>query len=74
MTTSAETLEQLASRLRQQAVEMAALRAAVDLQFKRIAAMQAELDVLPRANRPRQTLRGLLSKPASHNGNHRSCD
>ena len=72
MTKSAATLEQLASRLRDQAVEMATLRAAIDVQFKRIAAMQAELDVLPYVRGRRQPLRGLLPKPASHNGNHRS--
>jgi len=71
MTKSAATLEQLASRLRDQAVEMATLRAAIDVQFKRIAAMQAELDVLPHVRSRRQTLLGLLPKPASHNGNHR---
>jgi hypothetical protein len=63
MTKSAATLEQLASRLRDQAVEMATLRAAIDVQFKRIAAMQAELDVLPYVRKRRQTLLGLLPKP-----------
>ena len=72
MTKSAVTLEELASRFREQALEMATLRAALDIQFKRIADMQAELDVLPQARKRRELLRGLLSKPASHNGNHRS--
>jgi uncharacterized coiled-coil protein SlyX len=45
MTKSAVTLEELASRLREQALEMATLRAAVDVQFKRIADMQTELDL-----------------------------
>jgi hypothetical protein len=72
MTTSAATLDQLASRLRQQAVEMATLRAAVDVQFKRIAAMQAGLDVLRFARTRRHALRGFWSKPASRDGNQRS--
>ena len=48
--------------------QLADLRAALDVQFKRIAQMQAELDALPQARRRRKTLRGLLTD-ASHNGN-----
>jgi septal ring factor EnvC (AmiA/AmiB activator) len=48
--------------------QLASLRAALDVQFKRIAQMQAELDVLPQARQRRNTLRELLTS-ASHNGN-----
>jgi hypothetical protein len=68
MTKSVAMLEELVSRLREQALEMASLRAALDIQFRRIADMQAELDLLPHARRRRQTLRALLAQPPSHNG------
>jgi hypothetical protein len=68
MTKSAAMLEQIVSRLHEQALEMASLRAALDIQFKRIAEMQAELDRLPSARRRRQTLNALLAQPPSHNG------
>jgi len=77
------TLEQLAVRLDAQSLEMAALRAALDVQFKRIAQMQAELDLLPLARTRRSLLMaGLPSatprrprgaeRVASQNGNGRS--
>jgi len=48
--------------------QLAGLRAALEVQFKRIAQMQAELDVLPQARQRRNTLRELLTA-APHNGN-----
>jgi hypothetical protein len=66
MTKSAATgLKQLVGRLREQTLEMATIRAAIDVQFTRIAQMQAELDLLPHARRRRQTLRVLLAEPPS---------
>ena len=47
--------------------QLTGLRAALDVQFKRIAQMQAELDGLPQARQRRKTLRELLT-PASYNG------
>ena len=47
---TADTVEQLTSRLNEQASEVAALRAALDVQFIRIAQIQLELDRLPRAD------------------------
>jgi multidrug resistance efflux pump len=65
------TLEQLDARLQAQSLEMAALRAALDTQFKRIAQMQAELDLLPHARSRRSLLMAGLSHGPSHNGNGR---
>ena len=48
--------------------QLASLRAALEVQFERIAQMQAELDLLPQARQRRNILRGLLA-PASPNGN-----
>jgi len=61
-------LKQLESCLHDQALEISTLRAAIDIQFERIAQMQAELDLLPHARRRRQALRALLAAPPSHNG------
>jgi len=58
MKDAAPSLQQLVSRLRAQALEIATLRSALDVQFSRITLRQAELDVLatwPR--RRRHTLR-----------------
>jgi hypothetical protein len=63
-------LKQLVSRLHDQELEMAILRTAIDVQFKRIAQMQAELDQLPHARRRRQALRPLLAERPSRNGHH----
>jgi hypothetical protein len=64
------TLKQLDAKLQAQALEVANLRAALDVQFKRIAQMQAELDVLPMARARRKTISGLLKPlPTNHNGN-----
>jgi len=66
------TLEQLDARLREQSLEMAALRAAIDTQFTRIAQMQAELDSLPHARLRRAMLMARLSPVPARNGNGRS--
>ena len=62
------TLKQLDAKLQAQAWELDNLRAALDVQFKRIAEMQAELDVMPMARERRKSLR-LLLQPPSSNGN-----
>ena len=61
----APTLRGLVSALHE---EMTTLRAELALQFKRIASIQAELDVLPQARKRRKTLRSFLLPPPSHNG------
>jgi len=55
--------------LRAQALEVDNLRAALDVQFKRIAQMQAELDVLPMARARRKTIRALLEQLPANNNN-----
>ena len=52
------------------ALELAEVRNTLDIQFKRIAELQAEVDVLPAARRRRQTMRAPAPVPA-HNGNGR---
>jgi hypothetical protein len=53
--------------------EMASLRTSLDVQFKRIAQLQAELDVLSAASKPHESLRAPMLPPRpSHNGNRRS--
>ena len=56
------TLQQLDRRIQEHTLEMARLRAALEIQFKRIAQMQAELDGLPQAIRRRRLL---LAEPSS---------
>lgn len=46
MKDEAPSLQQLVSRLHAQALEIATLRSALDVQFSRITLRQAELDVL----------------------------
>ena len=46
-----------------------ALQVELDVQTKRIAQMQAELDVLPIARKRRDSLRELLTQVAAPNGN-----
>lgn len=58
-------LRQLDARLHEQALKMDSLRAALDSQLKRIAQMQADLDVLPRARKHHQWLRAALAPPPS---------
>ena len=62
------TLKQLDAKLQEQARLVDNLRAALDVQFKRIAQIQAELDVLPIARERRKSLRARLELP-SNNGN-----
>jgi len=56
------TLQQLDARLQD-------LQELVDIQTKRIAQMQAELDLLPVARKRRQSLRALLTEHPAHTGN-----
>jgi len=58
----AATLKQLQARLHEHSLQMATLRAALDIQLTRIAQMQAELDLLPHARKRRLLLRALLTK------------
>ena len=62
------TLKQLDALLQAQALEVANLRSVLDVQFKRIAQMQAELDVLPTARERRQSIRPQLQSPSNGNG------
>jgi hypothetical protein len=62
MTTALSALEQLAARVQEQSLDMANLRAALALQFTRIAQMQAELDALPSARRRRRFLLKLIAE------------
>ena len=58
MKVTAPSLQQLVSRLHAQALKIATLRSALDVQFSRITRRQAELDVFAdMARRRRQTLR-----------------
>ena len=59
------TLQELGAHLHE-------LQEVVDIQTKRIAQMQAELDVLPVARKRRESLRALLTAQPSHNGNGHS--
>ena len=66
-------LRELGERLDLHALEMSNLRAFLDTQFKRIADLQAELDVLPAARRRREALRReALAAPALSGGNGQS--
>ena len=67
-TTIPKTLGQLNAQLEQQAAEIRRIHGILNIQFKRIAHMQAELDVLPTARERRRTIRALLEPPRS-NGN-----
>jgi len=62
---SRQTLQELAARLHD-------LQETVDIQTKRMAQIQAELDVLPEARKRRESLRALLTKQPSSNGNGHS--
>jgi hypothetical protein len=58
-------------RLAQQGEEIASLRASADIQFKRMAQIQAELDALPAARERRSAVRTHLTlalPPANRNG------
>ena len=62
------TLKRLDAQLQAQALEVANLRLALDVQFQRIAQMQAELDVLPTARERRKAIRILLQPHSNGNG------
>jgi uncharacterized small protein (DUF1192 family) len=53
------------------ALELAEVRTTLDIQFKRIAALQAEVDLLPAARRRRDLVRAPAPVPPG-NGNGRS--
>lgn len=55
-----DLIDNLTRRLDAQAKEIDALRTDLDIQFQRIAHMQAELDMLPTAERRREKLRARL--------------
>jgi hypothetical protein len=57
-------LRALSSRIDEQRAEMSSLRVRLEIQFKRIACLQAELDVLPTARKERRTQRLLLLSAA----------
>ena len=60
-------LRTLSTRIDEQRTEMASLRVKLEIQFKRIAYLQAELDVLPIARKQRRSRRlVLLSTPGPH--------
>ena len=61
---SVPTLKQVQAHLHEHSLQMASLRAALDIQLTRIAQMQAELDALPQARKRRQVLRALLTRPS----------
>jgi hypothetical protein len=65
---SVPTLKQLQAHLHEHSLQMASLRAALDVQVTRIAQIQAELDVLPQARKRRQLLRALLTKQSMDHG------
>ena len=65
---SAATLKQLQAHLHEHSLQMATLRAALDVQLTRIAQMQAELDLLPHARKRRLLLRALLTKQSVGHG------
>ena len=66
MNTALGILQEFGTRLREQALEIAQLRAALDVQFQRIAEMQAELDRLPQARRRRQVAAAGASESHDH--------
>jgi hypothetical protein len=63
-------LRALSTRIDQQRTEMSSLRVKLEIQFKRIACLQAELDVLPTARKQRRTQRLLLLSAAGPHSVH----
>jgi hypothetical protein len=63
------TLKKLDARLQEQALEVATLRSALDVQFKRIAQMQAELDMLAAARSRRKPISAILHQLPARNNN-----
>ncbi len=66
----ARHVRQINVRLEAQAQEIRKLQRTTDIQFKRIAHMQAELDAMPVARKHRQAARALLRPFAVHAGNN----
>jgi hypothetical protein len=64
------TLKHLASRLDEQAIELAALRSALEVQTRRIADLQTDLELWPHSPEFRRALRGLGAELPSDNGHH----
>jgi hypothetical protein len=68
-------LQKINARLDEQAVELTGLRKAFDIQFKRIAQLQAELDASPAGGRRRRQSAAAMSAsafPQPHYGNERT--
>jgi predicted DNA-binding ribbon-helix-helix protein len=63
------TLKKLDAQLQEQALEVANLRSALDVQFKRIAQMQAELDILAMARARRKPISALSHQMPARNNN-----
>jgi hypothetical protein len=64
------TLEQLDARLHEQVLDVAHLRASLDIQMNRISHIPVEFHVLPRARTPRQSLRALPIRPTDNGTGH----
>ena len=62
-------IHEMNGRLDLLTLEMSNMSVFLDTQFKRIAALQAELDLLPAARERREELRRLIPSPASSGGN-----
>jgi hypothetical protein len=65
------TLKDLVSRLQEQTMEVAALRAALDVQVRRIIHMQADQDLWPHSPELRRAICGLTAGPRSGIGRPR---
>jgi hypothetical protein len=65
------TLKHLASRLEEQAIELADLRSALELQTRRIAELQGDLELWPHSPEFRRAVRSLGADVPSGNGHHR---
>jgi hypothetical protein len=65
------TLKHLASRLEEQAIELAALRSALEVQTRRIAELQGDLELWPHSPEFRRAVRSLGADVPSGNGHHR---
>jgi len=72
MKSSITTLKHLASRLREQEIEVAALRSALEVQTQRIAALQNDLELWPHSPELKRAVRALAADLPSGNGHHRS--
>jgi len=66
------TLKHLASRLQEQALEVAALRSALEVQTQRIAALQNDLELWQHSPALKRAVRALAADLPSGNGHHRN--